>query len=293
MALNAKRVQKPFRKLRKLLRRMPRQPLPHQVHDLRTHTRELEAMAAALSLDSHSSVKRLLKDLARIRKRAGKVRDLDVLTSYAAILHPQGEEDCSVQLLEHLGAQRRKKARKLHAVVAKYGSEARGELKQSSRTFERQLCQSEDSDCDPEDAAARATASALKLERELAAPLRLDRRNLHPYRLKVKELRTVLRMAEESDGVEAFVDVLGEVKDSIGAWHDWEELLSMAREVLDHGTACKLLRELKRTCGDKYDAALTRTENLRRSYFPGPRGKNSQSRKPTEPVWTARTAIAA
>ncbi|MBV9180047.1 MAG: CHAD domain-containing protein [Acidobacteria bacterium] len=293
MALNPKRVAKPFRKLRKLLKSMPKQPVPDQVHDLRTNTRALEAMAAALSLHSQSQVRKLLKDLTRIRKRAGKVRDLDVLSSYAVTVHANGEQDCSVRLLEQLGAKRRKKARKLHAIVAKHGAATRHELKQTSTLFEDELCQTEDSTRDPQDAQGRVIASALKLQKELTEPARLNRRNLHPYRLKVKQLRNVLRMAQDENPNQDFVVVLGEVKDAIGEWHDWEALLLIAREVLEHGARCKLLRQLKRTCEEKYQDALRKSEGMRRRYFRVAGGTNTHRLKPSEPVWTATTAIAA
>jgi CHAD domain-containing protein len=292
MAFDAKRVAKPFRKLRKLLKNMPKQPAPDQVHDLRTNTRALEAMAAALSLDSQSGVRQVLKSLARIRKRAGKVRDLDVLTAYAATLEADEEQDCSVSLLEHLGAERRKRARKLHAAVAANARATRNQLKQASALFEEQLCQNNNPECDSGAASARATAAALQLEKQLVEPARLDRKNLHPYRLKVKELRNVLRMAEQTNHQD-FVEILGEVKDAIGEWHDWEELLNIARDVLDHGRQCQLLRELKRICNQKYDDALSKTEDMRKKYFRVSRGKSSRSLKPEEPVWTATTAIAA
>jgi hypothetical protein len=42
----------------------------------------------------------------------------------------------------------------------------------------------------------------------------LNKPNLHPYRLKVKELRNVLQMADNADQQE-FITRLGEVKDAI------------------------------------------------------------------------------
>ena len=47
--LDPERVLKPTRKLRKLLKNMPKQPAPEQVHDLRTNTRRFEAILAAVS----------------------------------------------------------------------------------------------------------------------------------------------------------------------------------------------------------------------------------------------------
>jgi CHAD domain-containing protein len=51
--------------------------------------------------------------------------------------------------------------------------------------------------------------------------------------LKIKELRYVLEMADGPRNQE-FIDRLGEIKDAIGEWHDWEELIAITVEVLDH-----------------------------------------------------------
>jgi CHAD domain-containing protein len=67
----------------------------------------------------------------------------------------------------------------------------------------------------------------LKLSIELATPATLNRTNLHAYRLKIKERRYVLEMADDP-GNQEFIDKLGEVKDAIGEWHDWEELIAIA-----------------------------------------------------------------
>jgi CHAD domain-containing protein len=65
----------------------------------------IEATLQSLSLDSGKSCRRILKELSRLRKRAGKVRDMDVLTDYLlGASHHEKEKECSVQLLEHLGA---------------------------------------------------------------------------------------------------------------------------------------------------------------------------------------------
>lgn len=86
MSLDSNQVQKPVRKLRKIIKKAGKEPSSQEVHDLRTNSRRLEASLAALSLHSKGNGRRLLKDLSRVRKRAGKVRDMDVLTGYAATL---------------------------------------------------------------------------------------------------------------------------------------------------------------------------------------------------------------
>jgi hypothetical protein len=101
----------------------------------------------------------------------------------------------------------------------------------------------------------------------------------------VKELRNILRLAMDPD--EEFVGALGEVKDAIGDWHDWEELLAIAEELLDHGAKCKLVRELKRISHKKYQNALQLTENMRKNYL------EVAGRKQQEPAKPARLAVRA
>src|SRR5262245_11209863 len=100
MALNVPTLRRSVRNLRKLFGKAPRRPSPDRVHDLRTHTRRCEAMVEALGLDGRRNERRLLSDLAKLRKRAGKVRDMDVLTSHAATVAVAHEQDCLVELLQ-------------------------------------------------------------------------------------------------------------------------------------------------------------------------------------------------
>ena len=96
----------------------------------------------------------------------------------------------------------------------------------------------------PPDQVDRAAATALRLSTGLGAPARLGKGNLHRYRLKVKELRYVLQLSDHADE-EPFAAELSEVKDAIGDWHDWEQLIAIASDVLDHGAECKLMAQLK------------------------------------------------
>src|SRR5581483_6194286 len=115
-----------IRKLQKFAAKLPRNPSPEKIHKLRTNARKLESTFAALSLDSGNNERRLIKEVRRIRKRAGKVRDLDVLTGDLATIPVEGESDCQVQLLEHLGGKRRKQARKLRKLISSH----RADMKQ-------------------------------------------------------------------------------------------------------------------------------------------------------------------
>lgn len=131
MALDRKRLLKPARKLRKLVNKIDSKPSPDEVHDFRTNTRRFEAIFEVLSLDPHSLSTSVVKKLARCRKRAGKVRDLDVLTGYASTVHLQGEDGCETELLEHMGGRRQRLAKKLHAEIRRRGPALRKDLKRT------------------------------------------------------------------------------------------------------------------------------------------------------------------
>lgn len=291
MPVDFKRAQKPARKLRKLIKKMPGEPTPEQVHDFRTNTRKMESTLEAFALANTGAGRRVLKPLSRLRKRAGKIRDMDVLTAYATSVRPEdGERDCGVQLLEYLGAQRHKRARKFHAASRQDGSQLRKRLKRAQRKLGSEEAKAQKNGRHiPE-----PSSSALDLGSELARVPRLNHSNLHPFRLKVKELRNVLRLAQNPD--EDLVDALGKVKDAIGEWHDWEELVGIAEKNLDHGTPCKLIQQLKATTREKYEAALSEAEQLRKRYF-GISGKKQSSRSrstaPDEPIVRAAIKLVA
>src|SRR3954466_4920669 len=112
MSFDIERIHKSSRRVRKFLRENSKRPSVNAVHKVRTSTRSLETTFTTLGLASKKNIKRLLRDLKLLRKRAGKVRDMDVLTADALTLQAEGEQDCLVQLLEYLGERRNKSARK-------------------------------------------------------------------------------------------------------------------------------------------------------------------------------------
>lgn len=258
MAIDFEKIHKSLRKLRKLLANLPRDASPEKVHKLRTTARKVEAIFGALSLDSQKNEQRLIKRLRKIRKRAGKVRDLDVLTGDLATVQVDGETDCQVRVLECLGAKRSKRAAKLRHSVGQCRGKLKTRLRRASASLDQALG---DTEFHPESAAA---AESLRLSSELDIPKRLNKGNLHAYRLKLKQLRYVLELAPDHP---KFIEDLGEAKDAIGEWHDWEELIAIANAVLDHGNTCKLIRKLKETTDSKFAHALRVTENLRRNYL--------------------------
>lgn len=271
MALDAKAVDKPFKKLRKLLKNFPDSPAAEDVHDVRTHTRRIEAIAGAFRLRGKKEGRELIKDLKAIRKAAGDVRDMDVLTELAASIDPRSDGDCRLKLMQNLSDQRTRAATKLVKKVNGERKELRSELKDCRALADANVDSATSQQASDKQRrkgrakAAGSMASSLEIEQELRAWPKLNKENIHPFRLKVKELRYTLQLGENNDS--KLTEELGNVKDQIGLWHDWNQLAEIAEDVLDHGAACDIAAQIRARTKQELQKALVRANALRSQYL--------------------------
>lgn len=170
MAIDVGRIEDNIRMLRKTLKKTPKRLSPGKVHQVRTGARRVESILEALSLDTKRGQRRLLKDLGKIRKKAGRVRDMDVLSAHLATVRlGQNQRDSVVELLEYLGAKRYRHAQRLHALMKKRCASVRRRLKDTSARLEKTLNKKEGAGhAAPE--TLDAVMMALKLSEELASP---------------------------------------------------------------------------------------------------------------------------
>jgi CHAD domain-containing protein len=271
MAFELDTVQNDIRTLRRFLKHAPKHAKPQLVHSLRTATRRFEAAMQALALDSNANERRLLRELAKLCTRAGKVRDLDVLTAYVADLKISGEQECLVQLREYLGSEHDHRTLQLHSFAVKHGESLRRRLKRTSSRLEALEKDGAAGNSPP----GYTILSELRLQRELAAPIRLTKKNLHPYRLQVKELRYMLEMENDPQD-QALIATLGQVKDAIGEWHDWQQLLTIGREHLHHTPKCRLILLFQETTRKKFKHALV-VAKAGRQYIQPLRTRNKEN----------------
>src|SRR5215468_3523448 len=132
MPLVKTEIQDDLLKLRKSLKRAAKRLTPEDVHKLRTRARRVVSLSDVHSLPSVNNAK-LAKPLKRIRKRAGRVRDMDVLTAHLAAMHSDEDPSCRTQLLEYLGAKRYRRADRLVRLLEDEGSSLRKELRQVAK----------------------------------------------------------------------------------------------------------------------------------------------------------------
>jgi CHAD domain-containing protein len=268
MAIDIARLEQSVSRLDKFLKKAPKNPTPKKIHDVRTSTRKLESALESLTIRNKAAKKRLLRDLPVIRKRCGKVRDMDVLTGHAITVKLEdGEQDCLIQVLERLGATRVKYAKRLRQEVKRCAPQIRRDLARVEKTVQKLDRAAKNRGAVPD---TQTTGMATEMAAELHNPAHLNHNNLHPYRLKVKQLRYVLQLSQEAQH-DRFVAVLGEVKDCIGEWHDWGELVAIASDLLSPGPQCKFVQQLKRIAGEKFEKALAITNKMRATYVHGQR----------------------
>src|SRR5262249_30256094 len=287
MPLAKTEIQDDLRKLRRSLKRAQKSLTPEDVHKLRTRARRVVSLSDAHSLPSLNK-SNLAKPLKRLRKRAGRVRDMDVLTAHLAAMHSDEDPSCRTQLLEYLGAKRYRRADRLIRLLQNEGRS----LRKDPRRVPKGAAQTPSGK--PGKTARKAqtahSAQVLDLTAGLSEPVHLNKSNLHPYRMKVKELRDALRMAGGTKD-SRFAGALSQCKDAIGEWHDWEELIAIAEKTLDHRPECPLLEELKGISGQKLDSALSIADKLRTDYARPQTGKVQRSRARSNKAKAKNTSV--
>jgi len=264
MALYQVMLPQSLRRFGKSLKRVLRSGSPEDVHQLRTRSRRLEAAVRALRIEDEPSVRHLLKIVTPLRKRAGKVRDMDVLIGLASHLAAAGDgdndDDALVRLLEGLAERRRKAVRKLQSSAAEEIESVQGLLKRCRPLFHSEGVAFAEQQ-------SKAVSAAFRLSEELESWPRLTRTNLHRYRLKVKALRYTAEIIEGSDA--GFIGSLIRVTDAIGEWHDWSELHSIAIGILKDSPQSGVLRAIRSTVAEKLRAALVVAGAMQGQYQTG------------------------
>jgi CHAD domain-containing protein len=232
-----------------------------EVHNLRTHARRVEAIAAALMPGGKKQKQRLLKTIRPVRKAAGVVRDMDVLARNARTLARHRRNGSVARLLAYLSSMRLESARELFEAVAERRSDARRRLKRFSRQIEKRFHENK-----PQAAGdGPGTEAAMKLIRELNSWPGFSAENLHAFRIKMTELRYQLQLARDAN--RKFVDALGEVKEKIGDWHDWQQLAKTAEKVLDAQDDRATLKKIDETGKKKLIQALAAADAIRARYL--------------------------
>jgi CHAD domain-containing protein len=270
-------------------------PKVEAVHHLRTGTRRVEATLETLAREAgarglgkvaEEARQRWLRQLKKVRRASGTVRDLDVHRELLAENFQLATEEAKADAASGATANKtgtgappvRNELTEQAGVLDSWLKGQRSEAAQA-------LCSTLDDhadrllDAERQFMAAVAKrrsvshrahrpAACLALEDYLrlmdAMPL-LDTENLHDFRKGAKKARYVAESDDNDPAAEAMAKAIKRVQDAIGEWHDWDVVSEEAREALrDDGRA--LQAQLDARTQRAYQRALRMTASMGRRF---------------------------
>ena len=209
-----------FQKLESELGKITKHSNPEGVHKLRTGTRRVETVLEELVPQPDKNTRKLLKSLTRLRKKAGKVRDLDVQSALLRNLKiARGGREKS-QLLRALTTDRSKREKKLAEALD------RDAVRDLRKRLNRACKEMEIPEGVDPLRVAMDEFSALGRER---SPI--TQKLLHQYRITGKRARYVIEIARKSAEASEAIRQLEKMQDVIGDWHDWLTLTERAESL--------------------------------------------------------------
>ena len=274
MAVDHQRTRHLFKKLSQLLGQNATRPHPEAVHDLRTITRRVEALLDALATEPDRNQRKLLRRLKRLRRRAGRVRDIDVQIIALRTLKIGRDSGRKAQLARHLNDRRSRRERKLQKALDP----------ETVRNLRRRLTRVERAVLAPppasKPAAATATQAAKPPQQEEVQPVSLALRmfatiakqqgafteaTLHRFRTRSKRVRYVAEIAGDDPEAKRIVSQIKRMQDAIGDWHDWLTLSQTAQKLFAEPVDGPLSAALRNVTRAKFMEAIRHASDLKRN----------------------------
>jgi len=251
MAFESERCKWIFLKVERDALRLSSEPDAATVHSFRTTCRRLETLLQRLIPVCDGNQKKLLKLLARIRRRAGRIRDIDVqlaaLRSFRVPQEPRRKRQLVEQLIEVREEQEQRLAKLLKR---RYILEIHKRARRALQTLKISSL------ADP-----LAVAKEILSSVSLAGPVTDE--VLHRYRIAVKRARYAAEFARRSSEATQFIARLKQVQDALGNWHDWMTLTQTAKKQLGEVSQSPLVAVLHNETRVKFRyavAALSRND---------------------------------
>jgi CHAD domain-containing protein len=252
MPVDSEKSRLAFQKLNRHLSKLTTKTAPKSVHKFRTYSRRVETLVGELSPEQSRNDKKLVKLLARLRKKAGRVRDLDVQIASLRGLKISQEPRRKSQLLRQLSEDRAKREKKLAANFDK--QTVRGLRKRLKRAAsELEIPQA----TEPLSIALRQVDA---LGRDDAP---LTEKVLHQYRIAGKRARYIAELAGDGPQAQSVVEQLKHMQDVIGDWHDSLKLTERAEEIFGGVVDSGLVAALRNVTRAKFHQAFEVLINTR------------------------------
>jgi len=236
------------------------------VHRLRTTTRRMESLIEYLHPKLTRKQSDAMQELGALRKRAGKVRDLDIQMDL--LKQGIGNGSATVDRRSLTQALQQKRSRQADRLVAAARKIERSKLFTHLQKIEAQAMMQPDSFGDASTPLRQAETQLTELAAEFVGHARLKPRLLHSLRMRMKFIRYQAELAAEADEQKQFVERMKSVQDILGEWHDWQALCVVAEKFFRDRANCPLLVEARAVRASKYSAAISAVTNLLDSHNP-------------------------
>lgn len=252
MPIAPERCRLVFDKLERDLLKLSSKREPESVHRFRTGIRRVQTLLVDLVPDPDRNRKKLLKQLDRLRKRAGNVRDLDVQLAALRSLKIPEQPRRKTQLTQSLIEARAKHEKKLRKSLSQETvREIRKRLKKVGKELNLKTAR------DP----LMAATQMLELAPRPADPP--SEEVLHRYRILTKRARYIAEFMPKSPQASQFIAQLRRVQDALGDWHDWLMLTQSAAERLGDLQESSLVAALHNVTGGKSRRAVAALSSSR------------------------------
>jgi CHAD domain-containing protein len=280
MPIDAKRSGLTFQRLSRELTRLAKHPAPGSVHKFRTNSRRVEALLSEVAPELTRNDKKLLKLLSRLRKKAGRVRDLDVeIASLRSLKIPGGNGQKS-QFIDALVQERGQREQKL---AKAFNRETAAEVGKRLRRAA--------ADIDIPKSVDPLTLTLLKLAQLGRDHALLSEKTLHQYRIIGKRARYIAELADQNAEATRIVEQLKRMQDVIGDWHDWLKLTQKAEALFGGIRDSALVAMLRNVTQAKFRQSVGAVAETRAAFSSQKREPASTAGKPSQSL-KATTAVA-
>jgi len=242
--------------LAKFVSKLTKNVSEKSVHRLRTSIRRTETLVSYTQPRLGRKQGRAQEELHTLRKRAGKVRDLDIQIGLLGSIANGSAGADRRALLDALKKKRLRQAGRLTTVIKKL--EKTKFLSRLERVVEKAAAGTP-GNSEPLQSAQK---DLNQLATEHSSRQTLKPARLHELRIKLKLLRYRAELAPEKPEQKEFVEKVKAVQDSIGEWHDWEMLTKSAEKQFGNRMSCALLMEIRSLFAAKYSAAVSAAMSL-------------------------------
>jgi len=245
MPLRPENTRVTFRKLSRQLSKLAGKMSPENVHKFRTSSRRVEVLVSDLAERHSGNDKKLLKLLARLRKKAGRVRDLDVQSAALRSLKIPEQPVRKARLMRTLAEERSQREKRLTKSLDKRTvAEVRKRLKRAAASLQIPR------NADPL-ALARQKLNALEVDQGV-----ITEKTLHQFRIAGKRARYIAELAGKDAEASRLIGLLNHMQDVIGDWHDWVQLAERAEELFGGVQESPLVAVLRNVTRAKFRQAV-------------------------------------